>query len=115
MTPSEEMIPRRLRFKIASHGRTADWANQLFKFGGWNRVAESCRELGRFEKDQKKRGHAVGTTTRQTRSSTTSAWKGMQQPRLSVLRTRNPLTGNKPSVLPSYDVFVMKANSPLSD
>ena len=50
MTPSEEMIPHQLRFKIASHGRTADWANQLFKFGGWNRVAESCRELGRLKK-----------------------------------------------------------------
>ena len=60
MTPSEEMIPRRLRFKIASHGRTADWANQLFKFGGWNRVAESCRELGRFKKDQKKAGPRCG-------------------------------------------------------
>ena len=50
MTPSEEMIPRRLRFKIASHVRTADRANQLFKFGSWNRVAENCRELGRFKK-----------------------------------------------------------------
>ena len=28
-------------------------ANQLFKFGGWNRVAESCRELGRLKKDKK--------------------------------------------------------------
>ena len=63
MTPSEEMIPRRLRFKIASHVRTADRANQLFKFGSWNRVAESCRELGRFKKDKKSGGRAVGTTT----------------------------------------------------
>ena len=49
MTPSEEMIPRQLRFKIASHVRTADRASELFKFGGWNRVAENCRELGRFK------------------------------------------------------------------
>ena len=63
MTPSEEMIPRRLRFKIASHGRTADWASQLFKFGGWNRVAESCRESGRFKKDKKSGGRAVGMAT----------------------------------------------------
>ena len=54
MTPSEEMIPRRLRFKIASHVRTADRANQLFKFGSWNRVAGNCRESGRFKKRLKK-------------------------------------------------------------
>ena len=54
MTPSEEMIPRRLRFKIASHVRTADRANQLFKFGSWNRVAGNCRESGRFKKCLKK-------------------------------------------------------------
>ena len=30
----------------------------------WNREAESCRELGRFKKDKKSGGRAVGTTTR---------------------------------------------------
>ena len=54
MTPSEEMIPRPLRFKIASHVRTADRANQLFKIGSWNRVAGNCRESGRFKKRLKK-------------------------------------------------------------
>ena len=63
MTPSEEMIPRRLRFKIASHVRTADRANQLFKFGSWNRVAGNCRESGRFKKRLKKCIPHVGTTT----------------------------------------------------
>ena len=64
MTPSEEMIPRRLRFKIASHVRTADRASQLFQFGGWNQVAKNCRELGCFKKnDPFFGGRAVGTTT----------------------------------------------------
>ena len=34
-----------------------------FRFWRWNRVAESCRESGRFKKDKKSRGRAVGTTT----------------------------------------------------
>ena len=42
MTLSEEMIPSQLRFKIASHVQMADQANPLFKFGGWNQVAENC-------------------------------------------------------------------------
>ena len=67
-TPSEEMIPHRLWFKIASHVRMADRADPLFKFGGWNRVAENCWELGRFKKRPVLGGCQLGTTTQTQRN-----------------------------------------------
>ena len=83
MTPSEEMIPRRLRFKIASHVRTEDLANPLFKFGGWNRVAENRWELGRFKKKTVLGGRAVGTTTRLSGSG--SPGRGLLPPQSRVV------------------------------
>ena len=60
MTPSEEMTPRQLRFKLATHVRTADWPTHFSNLAvgiGLLRIAENWAV---FKKMTRFRGSSFG-------------------------------------------------------